>query len=91
MKRDTRSNVGGQSSRLAKGYVAHGGVARGVYLLFPSAIGVRLAHCGITNIRQVRLLLLNNATHQPPVKTFGRLETNDMEAFVSGGGSCGGQ
>ena len=51
MGRETRQKVGGQNVRPAKGHVAHGGVARGLGLLFPSPVGVRIARCGITDFK----------------------------------------
>ena len=48
MGRETRQKVGGQGFRPAKGYLAHGGVARGLGLLSPIPVGVRIGRCGIT-------------------------------------------
>ena len=50
VERETRLKVGGQNFRPAKGCAAHGGVARGLGLLFQSPIGVRAACCGITEL-----------------------------------------
>ena len=48
--RETRQKLGWQSFRLAKGDVAYGGVPRGLGLLFPSPVDVRIARCGITEL-----------------------------------------
>ena len=50
MRKETRPKVGGQSFPPAKDYVAHGGAARGLGLLFPSPAGERIARCGITEL-----------------------------------------
>ena len=50
MRRETRRKVGMQRFRPAKSYVAHGGVARGLGLLLPSPVGMRIARCGITEL-----------------------------------------
>ena len=47
---DTRRNVGGQSFRRAKAYEAHGGVARGLGLLFWRPGSVRSERCGINKL-----------------------------------------
>ena len=48
--RETRQNVGWKNFRPANGYVARGGLARGLGLLFPSPVGVRIARCGIIEL-----------------------------------------
>ena len=49
--RETRQKIGLQKFRPAKGHVAHGDVVRGLCLLFPSLIGVRIARCRITELK----------------------------------------
>ena len=47
----TRQNVGEETFRPAKDYVAHGGVACGLGLLLPSPVGVGIARCRITALK----------------------------------------
>ena len=51
VRRKTRRNVEWQNFRPARGYVAHGSVARGLCLLLPSLVGVRIVSCGITELQ----------------------------------------
>ena len=50
MKIETRQNSRQTKLPAGNGYVAHGGVARGLSLLFPSPVGVRTARCGTTEL-----------------------------------------
>ena len=51
MGTETRQKVGWQHFRPAKGYLAYGGVARGLGLLFPGLVGVRIARCRIPELK----------------------------------------
>ena len=51
MGMETRPKVGWQNVRPAKGNVAHGIVARGLGLLCPNPIGVRITCCRITELK----------------------------------------
>ena len=49
--RETRQKIGWQNVRMAKDYIAHGDVARGLGLSCPSPVGVKIEGCGITELR----------------------------------------